>query len=375
MQELEKILLETRMANARLMEDNESFQLLLGEKTLNGDFAKNDFSYMSSNAEALSALEGRTPAQGTSLADELSSAAEGESDNYRRLEAEAKSLKEQNKALTLYINNIIERLLQHQDFESILDKTPNLMAGPNAAIRNKDKELPPPPPKEASGQSILQRARSVAMGGNRQRPRPVSHMPPPSASRPSMTENPNTAPSIPLGRSQSVKNRRPNSEQYNAATVVNQMYRGSEQASPPVLPSTPRQSYFLPSISGGNPNAAARVPSGSSIPTTSTAGEGRVESSSASDSGHSGEVSTPPSNSPPRQQMEGKKLRPLRLVHENTDPGIGAARKVSDNILDEERKAAAKANRSSWMGWFGRSGIPEPLPKEPEKPQQLNATQ
>jgi hypothetical protein len=38
MQDLEKILLETRMTNARLMEDNESFQLLLSEKTLNGDF-------------------------------------------------------------------------------------------------------------------------------------------------------------------------------------------------------------------------------------------------------------------------------------------------------------------------------------------------
>ncbi len=32
--ELEKELLEARMANARLMEDNESYQLLLSEKTL-----------------------------------------------------------------------------------------------------------------------------------------------------------------------------------------------------------------------------------------------------------------------------------------------------------------------------------------------------
>jgi hypothetical protein len=33
-QELEKDLLEARVANARLMEDNESYQLLLSEKTL-----------------------------------------------------------------------------------------------------------------------------------------------------------------------------------------------------------------------------------------------------------------------------------------------------------------------------------------------------
>ena len=42
LRELEKQLLETRMTNARLMEDNESFQLLLGEKTLNGDLSRGD---------------------------------------------------------------------------------------------------------------------------------------------------------------------------------------------------------------------------------------------------------------------------------------------------------------------------------------------
>ena len=123
MQEVEKLLLEARMTNARLMEDNESFQLLLQEKTLNGDFSKDHFEYMgsSSNADALNALEGRSP--GASLADELSELNdnEGESDQHRRLEAELKSAKDQNKALTLYINKIIERLLQHQDFETILD--------------------------------------------------------------------------------------------------------------------------------------------------------------------------------------------------------------------------------------------------------------
>jgi hypothetical protein len=168
MQEVERLLLEARMTNARLMEDNESYQLLLSEKTLTGDFAKSEFMGSARhNADALSALEGRTAAP--SLADELSDAAEGESDNYRRLEAELKAAKDSNKALTLYINKIIERLLQHQDFESILDS--DFRPGINV-----DKDLPPPPPKEqASGSSILQRAKSVAMGATR-RPRPQSQM-------------------------------------------------------------------------------------------------------------------------------------------------------------------------------------------------------
>ena len=47
--------MEARMANARLMEDNESYQLLLQEKTLNGEFTKSDFGYMTANQDALTA--------------------------------------------------------------------------------------------------------------------------------------------------------------------------------------------------------------------------------------------------------------------------------------------------------------------------------
>ncbi|KAJ2965556.1 hypothetical protein NUW58_g10865 [Xylaria curta] len=97
--EVERLLMEARMANARLMEDNESYQLLLQEKTLHGDFGKGDFNYMnvSANQDALNALEGRNSTgsalapPGTSLADELGSMADesemGE-DPTRRLEAE-----------------------------------------------------------------------------------------------------------------------------------------------------------------------------------------------------------------------------------------------------------------------------------------------
>ena len=86
------------MANARLMEDNESYQPLLQEKTLKGDFAQTDFSYMSaqSNQDALAALEGKTVG-GSSLADELSEAADNDDvpEGDRRLEAELKSMKDQ----------------------------------------------------------------------------------------------------------------------------------------------------------------------------------------------------------------------------------------------------------------------------------------
>lgn len=363
MQELERILLETRMTNARLMEDNESFQLLLSEKTLNGDFSKADFMPGSSNAKSSGA---------GSLADELESAAEGESESSRRLESEIKSLKDQNKALTLYIESIISRLLQHKDFESLLDKTPDLMAGPKKHA-DTEKDLPPPPSKDAeNAPSILQRAKSVVAGSGRPkpRPRPMSQMPAPAAPSTTLNEDPSTAPSIPLGRSQSVRasgHRRANSDMANAASVVNHMYRGppsghspSGTMSPGISPglTTPRTSFFSPTITGGtNPNAAARVPSGTTLaPATDRVGS----SSNSTLSDHSGDIGTP---SPPRSTggaanftgavTTQNRLRPLRLVQENQEMESGN-QGGGVRTSEDDDAAKKKANRGSWMGWFNR---------------------
>ncbi|KFX86729.1 hypothetical protein V497_06906 [Pseudogymnoascus sp. VKM F-4516 (FW-969)] len=353
-QEIERQLLEARMTNARLMEDNESFQLLLSEKTLNGDFTKSDFGYMSSpaRADALDALEGRTG--GSSLADELSDVADGDIEAYRRLEAELKASKEQNKALTLYINKIIERLLEHQDFEAILDQSSDFKPGAAGAVQaNTNKDLPPPPPPKegASGPSILQRAKSV-VGGSRPKPRPMSQMP---AAHSALTD-PDTAPSIPfnLNRGASVRKSRPASEQISsgAFSVVNAMYKGPTATSPPLHgPQTPRNStsFFAPPAAAGNPNAAARAPSGGfALPSSGnfpgsrisgTSDGGSTTSTETSHTSHTGEVSTPPpGNSPPRVMdrqatFAGNKPRPLRLVQ------------------DQAETTAKADKRASWMGW------------------------
>lgn len=341
LQEVERLLMEARMANARLMEDNESYQLLLQEKTLNGDFSKNDFSYMgvSANQDALNALEGRSA--GASLADELSEASDGTADNsehVRRLETELKSMKDQNKALTLYINKIIERLLQHQDFEHILD-TSTEVKPPSA---NTNKELPPPP---ASGASLLQRAKTMAVGPNKPRQRPMSYMPSAQPANSAHTD-PETAPRIPIGnltRSSSTRRSRPMSEQFTGVNLVSQMYKGPDgPISPPLgSPRTPRtsQTFF-------NGNPATRAASGQQAPTAGNFPGMRSETSSLS--GESGEISTPPSQSPPRSHHEkgttfsgGNKPRPLRLVQENADS------KQENN------------KRSSWMGWASGWGKKE----------------
>ncbi|KAK4188032.1 hypothetical protein QBC35DRAFT_213172 [Podospora australis] len=380
LQEVERLLMEARVANARLMEDNESYQLLLQDRTLKGDFGTNDFSYLgsnhsnsgaSANQDALAALEGRasngttTTTPGTSLADELSGVADSDpqeqhqqdTETQRRLEAELKSVKDQNKALTLYINKIIERLLQHQGFEHILDQS-NDPKSPTAGA-NTNKELPPPPNPQArppSGSTLLQRAKTMATGGvgvtaPRPKPRPMSFMP----STVQDVSNPDTAPSIPIGlaRNTSTRRARPMSDQYTSATssgaasIVNAMYKGPSGGSVdgPLSPSIrSSQTFFQMPQGAGNRSSA-----GGGAVTSPMASSGnfpgmRSETSSTSgDSILERDFASLPSQSPPRSQHEkekttfgGNKPRPLRLVQENA----------------EAQAAAAAANkRSSWMGW------------------------
>jgi hypothetical protein len=413
MQELQRQMYEIKMQNARLMEENESFQLLLSEKTLNGDFLR-----------APSTTESRPPSQPqearTTLADELDSQEEGEGgEEVRRLQAEVNGMKDQNKALTLYINNIISRLLQHEQFEQILDKTPDLMAGPGAASRkhlevaaaNKEKELPPSPIDkdgpggEEGGAGFLQRAKSVI--GSRPKPRPQSQIYSGDLSKAlpeplKLNEDPATAPSVPLGRSSSVRSsmghRRANSE-WPAASLVTNMYRG---ASPAMSPLSPGLSSPTRGTSFFGPGAALRATSGASVPSIAEGPDGKentattttqqrdskisekrhsilTESSldenvSSSSSAHPptsshGHPQQPPPrstpSSPPRSLassgdkdskssgaiMMGSRMRPLRLVQENVDQEDAARRNGA------AAAGGAAGNRSSWFGWMNK-GLP-----------------
>lgn len=362
---VERLLMEARMANARLMEDNESYQLLLQERTLNGDFVRElDHLGSGANMDTLNALEGRAP---TSLADELSqSEADGmdvSPESHKRLETELKAAKDSNKALTLYINKIIERLLQHQEFEAILDQSsdfnPALLAG----------TPPPPPPKDQAG-SMLQRARTVAIATAQsgsassmtKKPRPQSQMIAKTTS--TGNTNPDTAPSIPFGlaRSNSVRpGPRPMSEQFTpgAANIVAQMYKGGTSSPPLHGPQTPRhsQSFFAttgPTASTG-PNQAAqarRAPNSGPLPSTATFASSSSRSEEAgSISGDSGEVTTPPPQHSPRPSAGSEKDRGDRK--EGMASFMGGKPRPLRLVIDREEKEKEEAarKRTSWMGW------------------------
>ena len=424
LQLLERDMYDIKMQNARLMEENESFQLLLGEKTLNGDFAQSDLLRAPSSTQD-SRPPSLAPLQGASLADELDGKDEGELESAggdttdRRLQAEVNGLKDQNKALTLYINNIISRLLQHEQFEQILDKTPDLMAGPGAAsmkyaavqararAADTEKDLPPPPPSkdaEEGQQSLLQRAGSVLRGRAAGKPpRPASQMiqpaPEPRVDEPTVHENPSTAPRIPLARSTSTRgnsgHRRANSE-WPAASVVTNMYKGpSPGLSGPTSPglSSPtgaRNSFFalgasgrvasgnsVPTISESfdlskeNQNPAQQMQRDSKVPSEPRSNRNSVQSNPGgangapfdrlpvpfdpSDSG-TGEVTSNPS-SPPRSTTSSGEREGVRA------PGgaimMGSKPRPLRLVQDASDEKARKAgNRGSWFGWMIKGGMP-----------------
>lgn len=369
--ELEKELLEARMANARLMEDNESYQLLLSERTLNGDFAKGEFmrELHPDTPEPSEAANDSGNNLG-SLAEELESMdAKAETDHMRKLETEVRTLKDQNKALTLYIERIISRVLQHEGFETILDKNEN---DPPATAKPKnpttEKDLPPTPPEhdDSGGQSFLKRARSSIAGSNqppaKPRSRPTSVMQPPTSvpsGPPTAHENPNTAPSIPLNRAQSVRlgHRRARSDQadVSAATVVGQMYRGRNSGgpvSPTIMGPGSRQSLFGGSVMSSGMSSTGRAPSLSSQPERSRLSSSESVASDLHETASTGATSSSPRSSSGMTNYTGavmtqNKLRPLRLVSE------------THKAAEEEEIARKKANRQSWIPWFNRTNTNE----------------
>ena len=351
-QNLEKALMDAKMQNARLREDNESFQYLLSEKTLKGEFlhearASNDTSGLSS------------------LAEELETAGDedegGQTEHAKKLDAEVKSLREENKALTLYVDRIIGRILKHEGaFEMIITDNEDAPEAPGktAKMPTTEKALPATPAQPAvaelqstatTGASFLQRARSVVARQPAARPRPASQMP----SSSSANEHPDTAPSIPLNRG----HRRARSDQaqndLGAAAVVQQMNRGSPlrtvsggAMSPGISALSPqlhpqRTSYFQ-----GAPGTTTRTSGSGTTPqdrgssANSVASEisGEKDSTDAS----SAPTSNPESGNIPPAVMKQNQLRPLRLVKEQND----------------ELEAQKRANRGSWMGWL-KGTIPE----------------
>ena len=301
---LENQVSEAEVTIARLNDENENYQVMIQEKTLNGDILNADFLQTTESAVGGNVLG--------SLAEELEAASDKDDDDesspvvdkdekssqlqatvkrqnqiIKDLTTENKDLHSTKKAQSQYINNIITRILQFGDLQEILNVNPEETARAAAAHKTKanvQKDLPAPPSARSSsdsdrlppineggltgyirrGLSSVRRSRPsstvITPSPNQQpwdslatRNDQISPMPTPLP--PTQHESHQTSVSIPLNQGRG--HRRTQSEKSNelpalnapapAAIMVNNMFRPSPNGpSSPASPggTTNRNSYF-----------------------------------------------------------------------------------------------------------------------------------
>ncbi|KAG2183218.1 hypothetical protein INT43_006222, partial [Umbelopsis isabellina] len=137
---LEHEISNVKQLNGSLQEDNESYQMLLHEKTMNGEIMLNSFMQTSAaKADTLDALEqdikpqpSQSTTTGLNLAAELNMASgpdawdntakeSGESaGTIKKLNEEVKTLQDTNRALQLYMNKILMKIVTDKQLVDVL---------------------------------------------------------------------------------------------------------------------------------------------------------------------------------------------------------------------------------------------------------------
>ncbi|KAF9353464.1 hypothetical protein BGX26_008777 [Mortierella sp. AD094] len=214
--ELQGEITQARELNRGLMEENESYQLLLHEKSMNGEFMQTSI-MKSTGYDELNGAQLVVGNNGSvNLADELGRAFgqspstpaeertnESLSAENITLKEEIKTLKDQNTALGLYISKILTRIMERPGFTSVLaaDYSPGRAAvteSPPSVIKNnsttsssrgsdndsKEEEKVQAPKKEVHG-----RARSQSFLQTFWMPRSKPTPPPATASGKSSARN------------------------------------------------------------------------------------------------------------------------------------------------------------------------------------------
>ncbi|KAH8555261.1 hypothetical protein BGW37DRAFT_476454 [Umbelopsis sp. PMI_123] len=190
MEHLEHEINNVKQLNRSLMEDNESYQMLLHEKTMNGEIMLNSFMQSSDEPTNVKETSGqdvqprpsRSTTTGLNLAAELNMASgptgwetsEEKDANIKKLNEEVKTLQDTNRALQLYMNKILMKIVTDKQLLDVLSidapkpKTPEPESEPRPKISG------PMPSKTTStgflgksSDSRAQRRRTISYWGSR----------------------------------------------------------------------------------------------------------------------------------------------------------------------------------------------------------------
>ncbi|KAI9267344.1 hypothetical protein BY458DRAFT_512012 [Sporodiniella umbellata] len=148
MEHFEHEIANIKQVNRSLMEDNESYQILLHEKTMNGEFMMNPILQIEDSAAVMKESTS-TSSSGLNLAAELNLASDWNQKDQetQRLNEEVKTLQDTNRALQLYMNKILMKIIDNKQLEDVLsidqpkreatiEKTPALAPQPVQDSKN-----------------------------------------------------------------------------------------------------------------------------------------------------------------------------------------------------------------------------------------------
>lgn len=208
---LEHEITNVKQVNRSLMEDNESYQILLHEKTINGEFMMNPIMQVEDNntpslMKESSSSNTNNGGGGLNLADELASSIpdwnnQKEAENnqtIQKLTEEVKVLQDTNRALQLYMNKILMKIINNKQLEDVLSidqptkpkEQPTLVASTTTSSYNNHGPAPTKTVSTAISSSKPPLNNNSANGtsnqANRQRRRTISYWgskapPPPPA--------------------------------------------------------------------------------------------------------------------------------------------------------------------------------------------------
>ncbi|KAI9276025.1 hypothetical protein BY458DRAFT_506805 [Sporodiniella umbellata] len=114
-----------KQLNRSLMEDNESYQMLLHEKTMNGEFMANPIMQVHEQGALLNECNNsNSGSTGLNLAAELNMASDWNQKDQeitiQKLNEEIKTLQDTNRALQLYMNGILIKIVSNKELEEVL---------------------------------------------------------------------------------------------------------------------------------------------------------------------------------------------------------------------------------------------------------------
>ncbi|GAA5799954.1 hypothetical protein EDC94DRAFT_655995 [Helicostylum pulchrum] len=187
---LEHEISNVKQLNRSLMEDNESYQILLHEKTINGEFIMNPIMQVESPTvqESTSSTTGglnladELASSGLNLADELASS--DRNNQIQKLTDEVKMLQDTNRALQLYMNKILMRIINNKQLEDVLSiDQPTTKPKEHVTTNNKPLAVPGPTPIKTVSTTNNTLNNTNTTTANRQRRRTISYwgskVPPP----------------------------------------------------------------------------------------------------------------------------------------------------------------------------------------------------